>query len=31
MRKIGLGGQCPSCAEPVAVTDLLAQEVIAAD
>lgn len=30
MRKIGLGGECPSCAEPVAVTELLDQEVIAA-
>jgi hypothetical protein len=31
MRKVGLGGECPSCGEPVAVTDLLAQEVITAD
>lgn len=29
MRKIGLGGECPHCSEPVAVTDLLDQEVIA--
>jgi predicted amidophosphoribosyltransferase len=28
MHKIGLGGECPSCGEPVAVTELLAQEVI---
>jgi hypothetical protein len=27
MRKIGLGGECPHCAEPVAVTELLDQEV----
>lgn len=26
MRKIGLGGECPSCGEPLAVTELLAQE-----
>jgi hypothetical protein len=31
MRKIGLGGECPHCAEPVAVTELLSQEVIATD
>jgi DNA polymerase II large subunit len=31
MRKIGLGGECPCCGEVVAVTDLLAQEVIATD
>jgi hypothetical protein len=30
-RKIGLGGECPHCAQPVAVTELLAQEVIATD
>jgi hypothetical protein len=29
MRKIGLGGECPSCSEPIAVTELLAQEVTA--
>ena len=27
-RRIGVGGQCPNCDEPVAVTDLLAQAVI---
>ena len=27
MRKIGLGGECPSCGEAIAVTELLAQEV----
>lgn len=27
MRKIGLGGECPHCTEPVAVSELLAQEV----
>ena len=27
MRKIGLGGPCPHCDEPVAVTELLDQEV----
>ena len=27
MRKIGLGGECPHCDEPVAVTELLDQEV----
>jgi len=31
MRKVGLGGECPSCGEALAVTELLAQEVIAAD
>jgi hypothetical protein len=29
MRRIGLGGTCPNCDEPVAVADLLDQEVIA--
>ena len=29
MRRIGLGGSCPRCDEPVAVADLVAQEVIA--
>jgi hypothetical protein len=29
MRKIGLGGECPCCGEPVSITDLLSQEVIA--
>ncbi len=28
MRRIGLGGSCPSCSEPVAVVDLLDEEVI---
>ncbi len=27
MRRVGLGGHCPHCDEPVAVTDLLDQEV----
>lgn len=27
MRRIGIGGHCPHCDEPVAVTDLLAEEV----
>jgi hypothetical protein len=31
MRKVGLGGECPHCAEAVAVTELLDQEVIATD
>jgi hypothetical protein len=31
MRKIGLGGECPHCSEPLAVTELLDQEVIATD
>jgi hypothetical protein len=29
MHKIGLGGPCPHCDEPVAVTELLDQEVTA--
>jgi len=29
MRRVGLGGFCPSCNEPVAVEELLGQEVIA--
>ena len=29
MRRIGIGGCCPSCDEPVAVTELLGEEVIA--
>jgi len=29
MRRVGLGGSCPCCAEPVAVEELLGQEVIA--
>jgi hypothetical protein len=28
MRKLGLGGPCPHCDEPVAVTELLDQEVV---
>jgi hypothetical protein len=28
MRKLGLGGTCPHCDEPVAVTELLDQEVV---
>jgi hypothetical protein len=27
MRRIGIGGPCPHCDEPVAITDLLDQEV----
>ncbi|MGH9122440.1 MAG: hypothetical protein ACRDYC_10945 [Acidimicrobiales bacterium] len=27
MRKLGLGGECPHCTEPVAVSELLTQEV----
>jgi hypothetical protein len=27
MRRIGLGGHCPHCEEPVAITDLLDEEV----
>jgi endogenous inhibitor of DNA gyrase (YacG/DUF329 family) len=27
MRRVGLGGACPQCDEPVAVTDLLGEEV----
>lgn len=30
MRRIGIGGECPHCSEPVAVIDLLAEEVIVA-
>jgi len=29
MRRIGLGGWCPGCGAPVAVDELLGQEVIA--
>lgn len=29
MRRVGIGGECPSCSEPVAVTELLGEEVIA--
>jgi hypothetical protein len=28
MRKIGIGGHCPSCDEPVAVAELVGQDVI---
>ena len=28
MRKLGLGGPCPHCDEPVSVTELLDQEVV---
>lgn len=28
MRRVGLGGECPHCCEPVALTDLLAEELI---
>ena len=31
MRKLGLGGPCPHCDEPVAVTELLDQEVVLRD
>ncbi len=29
MRRIGLGGACPTCEEPIAVTELLGEEVTA--
>ena len=29
MRRVGIGGECPCCAEPIAVNELLGQEVIA--
>ncbi len=29
MRRVGLGGECPACSEPVAVAELLGEEVIA--
>ena len=29
MRKIGIGGECPCCDEPISVTELVSQEVIA--
>jgi hypothetical protein len=29
MRKVGLGGECPNCSDPIAVIELLDQEVIA--
>ncbi|MGH9180804.1 MAG: hypothetical protein ACRDY5_03695 [Acidimicrobiales bacterium] len=28
MRRVGLGGSCPSCDEPVAVTELVSEEII---
>lgn len=28
MRRIGLGGSCPSCDEPVAVVDLVGEDMI---
>lgn len=31
MRKVGLGGACPHCNEPVGVTELLNQEVVLED
>ena len=31
MRKLGLGGPCPHCDEPVAVVELLDQEVVLKD
>ena len=27
MRRVGIGGHCPSCEEPIAVIDLLEEEV----
>jgi hypothetical protein len=29
MRRVGTGGHCPCCHEPVAVTDLLGEQVTA--
>ena len=29
MRRVGIGGNCPCCEEPVAVSELVGQEVIA--
>jgi hypothetical protein len=29
MRKIGVGGECPSCSEPIAIAELLPQEMTA--
>jgi hypothetical protein len=31
MRRIGVGGNCPSCDEPVAVSDLLDAELLPVD
>lgn len=28
MRRVGFGGSCPACSEPVAVTELVGEEVI---
>ena len=28
MRKVGIGGHCPSCTEPHTITELLGQEVL---
>jgi len=28
MRRVGLGGSCPNCDEPVSVTDLFDEEVM---
>jgi hypothetical protein len=28
MRRVGLGGHCPHCDEPVAIADLLDEEVV---
>ncbi|MDA8033399.1 MAG: hypothetical protein M0T71_04390 [Actinomycetota bacterium] len=27
MRRVGFGGSCPSCGDPIAVTDILEEEV----
>jgi hypothetical protein len=29
MRKVGIGGSCPHCDEPVAVAELVGEEVVA--
>jgi hypothetical protein len=29
MRRVGIGGSCPACDEPVALTELVGEEVIA--
>jgi hypothetical protein len=29
MRRIGIGGCCPSCEEPIAVAELIDEEVVA--
>ena len=28
MRRVGIGGHCPSCSDPIAINELLEQEVI---